>query len=205
MEAAIPDNARYYVSFDCGNVALGYAVFAACEFQPDNAGNIDCTTAPMWLIAEGVIDVLAGRRLRDTDAIWRARQLHAALTSLEPVVTTLPADRTSVLVEYQMGPNVKSHSVFDGIVMYYVARYNVHTVGPSLKNCIQFCADGQIANFRARYARSYDANKAQTAFNFEYLLRTTNRPSTTAKKYMKDVADAFMGGLAWHCRRSKTT
>jgi hypothetical protein len=73
-------------------------------------------------------------------------------------------DQLTVLVEYQMGSNVNSHSVFDGIFMYY-ADYNLEKVGPSLKNKIFLCEEDRHQRFLEKKTRSYDANKAHTAFN----------------------------------------
>lgn len=186
---------HYYLSFDCGNRALGYVLLRIAGDVAHVNGYVAPDGVDLAFIDYGVVDLLGDTKLKDTDEIYRVKQLKKALDKID--IKGIPADKLTVLVEYQMGPNVKSHSVFDGIFMYY-ADYDIQKVGPSLKNKLYFVGGGKHQDFMAKYARSYTANKAHTAYNMEQFAAIKKIDiSRTNKKYLKDLGDAFMQCIAW--------
>lgn len=186
---------RYFLSFDCGNKALGYVLYALRGDIVECGGYIAPDSLDVRLIDFNVLDIIGESiKLKDTDAVYRAKQLKKALDKID--ISGISPDRLKVCIEYQMGPNVKSHSVFDGILMYY-ADYDIEIVGPSLKNKIYFVEEGKHQRFMEKYSRSYSANKAHTAYNMECFATIKKIDiSRVNKKLFKDLGDAFMGGIA---------
>lgn len=193
--ATIPAK-RYFLSFDCGNKALGYTLLATTDrkyIPKDDIINIEDMN--IELLSYDVIDLLPGKKLKETDDIMRVKALKRALDQID--ISAIPKDKLTVIVEYQMGPNVKSHSVFDGIFMYY-ADYDIQKITPSYKNKICFCEDGRHQRFLEKSSRSYSANKAHTAFNVKYFCKGKKIDiSKIPDKIVKDFGDAFMQIIAW--------
>lgn len=189
-------NKRYFLSFDCGNKALGYVLLSTTDvtYSPIN-DIIKIEDTNIELLSYDVIDLIPGQKLKDTDDIMRVKALKRALDRID--ISIVPKDMLTVIVEYQMGPNVKSHSVFDGIFMYY-ADYNICKITPSYKNKICFCEEGRHQRFLEKSAQSYTANKAHTSFNVKYYCRQKKVDiSKIPDKVIKDFADAFMQIIAW--------
>lgn len=187
---------QYFLSFDCGNKALGYALLSTTDTKYTLANDIiNIDTVNIEMIDCNVIDLFPDKKLKETDDIFRVKCLKKALDKID--IKDIPADKLTVIVEYQMGPNVKSHSVFDGIFMYY-ADYNIQKITPSYKNKICFCDEGKHQRFLEKVSRSYAANKSHTTFNTKYFCTTKKIDiSRIPDKVVKDFADAFMQIIAW--------
>ena len=171
-----------------------------------------------------VVDIIPGKKIKDTTVIERSNRLSGYLNMIDSVIeqyaqNTRDDTPIQVLVEYQMGPNDKSRNVGSQILYHYstpdigffsanfttdlykpINKYQVAIVGPSLKNKICLCAGGKLSEFIPRYAKNYDANKAHSKFNFLGWLKKQNREhliKNIKDKNLDDIADACNQAIAW--------
>jgi hypothetical protein len=149
-----------------------------------------------------VVDIIPGKKIKDTTVTERSNRLSGYLNMMDSVIDPLYNSEKNthgiktpiqVLVEYQMGPNDKSRNVGSQILYHYstpnvefcsanfvsdlytpINKYRVAIVGPSLKNKICLCTGGRLSEFIPLYAKNYDANKAHSKFNFLGWLKKQN-------------------------------
>ena len=69
------------------------------------------------IIYVDVVDLIPGKKIKETDLILRSNRLKGYLNNLDHMIKDFDACR--VLVEYQMGPNNKSNNVFSQILYHY--------------------------------------------------------------------------------------
>ena len=69
------------------------------------------------IIYVDVVDLIPGKKIKETDLILRSNRLKGYLNNLDHMIKDF--DECHVLVEYQMGPNNKSNNVFSQILYHY--------------------------------------------------------------------------------------
>lgn len=124
-----------------------------------------------------VVDLIPSIKISDTDTVYRTNALHDYLNQrLDPIIQMYEPNDCVFLLEYQMGPNVKSGTISSQI-MYHLMKYrsdvgdNIKLVGPSLKNKIVIGGEGsKYAAFIEKYTTNYACNKAHAKHNFYKLL-----------------------------------
>jgi hypothetical protein len=165
--------------------------------------SIDLVDNSIKLLHLEVVNLIGDKRLKDTDAVYRAKRLREYLESLDKVIKPVLSGNTRVLVEYQMGPNDKSRSVSSQLV-YHFSGYGceIHLVGPSIKNTV--CIGGKDCNrfrwFIERYKTNYSANKAHSRKNLlEFLDGREEKDMLDgiSKKNYDDAGDAVLMALGW--------
>jgi hypothetical protein len=133
---------------------------------------MDAEARGYFCLADGeAVDLFPGRSDDDIPTVERVRAVARYVAArVRPAVArhVPPGERHRVLVEYQMGPNAPARTVATALVTLF-ADDDVVIVGPSLKNKVAVCDEGQYYRFAERYARAYDANKAHTKYNFARL------------------------------------
>jgi len=159
-----------------------------------------------------VVDLIPGKKLKETDVILRAARLKAFLTTIDSYV----CDSLKILLEFQMGPNDKSRNVGSQILYHYsnvdygfksaylnktgtTSQVSIEIIGPSLKNKINLDPDNTYQSFIHKYAKTYDANKKHSIANMMFWLNKTNIDmiSKIKKSNYDDIADAITMTLAW--------
>jgi len=197
----------YHLSFDCANKSLAHF---GCEEsdKPNTNGDVkrplECLSIAdinHRVFTYGVVDLLPGQKVSETTAIYRIKQLHKYLTNIPMPPDSTPSN-TTIYIEYQMGPNAKSHDVSSAIMMFY-AKYDVRIVGPSLKNTIAFNEDLRIQKFMSKYSTSYAANKAHAQANLIYYCRHKAIDiDNMDKSVLHNLGDALMQYLAVRTART---
>ena len=178
------------------------------------------------IIYVDVVDLIPGKKIKETDLILRSNRLKGYLNNLDHMIKDFDACR--VLVEYQMGPNNKSNNVFSQILYHYsegdlnfantsdsknkkhiikdspepkkTPKLTIEIVGPSLKNKLNLDKDRPRTYFIEKYAKTYDANKKHSISNMNYFLKTKNAEHMLANiknKNLDDIADSITMTLAW--------
>ena len=179
---------------------------------------IDDLINPVFL---DVVDLIPGKKVKDVDVAVRAASLKGYLCFLDRLanINSNDTEPWDVLMEYQMGPNDQSRNVGSQILYHYsqpkieyksanlqnssyiapTRQINVHIVGPSLKNTINFVKGKDLAFFMEKYATSYTANKNHSKANFYEWMKNKDSKliGKIEKKNMDDVADAVTQALAW--------
>lgn len=167
-----------------------------------------------------VVDLIPGKKLKDTTPIVRANRLNSYLSCVDRYMSDKHESECKVLLEYQMGPNDKSRNVCSQILYHFSngdgkfkntnktllgipneeIAYDVEIVGPSLKNKINFDKDKPHQYFIQKYAKTYDANKKHSVWNFlRWVDMKGIQPMIVGipKKNMDDIADSVNMTLAW--------
>lgn len=150
-----------------------------------------------------VVDLIPGKKLKETTIIERTKNLQIYLTNLDKL---LPKTPLIFLVEYQMGPNDKSR-VISSQILYHFSKFcinnnnAIHLIGPSLKNKIIIGGiDSKYSIFLEKYKTNYTANKAHAKYNFLKLI-TFLKKETLIKdikaKNIDDIADSVLMSLAY--------
>lgn len=165
---------------------------------------LDATIQPCRVLAAGSADLTGGKKVKEVPLIARLTALHEFLHSAVPLPADLPAG-AEVLIEFQMGPNSKSHEIEAALIYHFApvpgSTWTVRTIGPVLKNKIAPAPEGEWYRFRERSeAKSnYRVNKAHARFNFEYLMDAWGLRAAYAKccpQHRNDLADTLMQALA---------
>ena len=169
-----------------------------------------------------VVDLIPGKKLKETDLILRSNRLKGYLSNIDNITRNF--NKFHVLVEYQMGPNNKSNNVFSQILYHYgsidikftntnsvnnpintgqtpsINQITIEIVGPSLKNKLNLDKDKPRSYFIEKYAKTYDANKKHSIANMNYFLKTNKLEHMLANiknKNLDDIADSITMTLAW--------
>lgn len=158
------------------------------------------------IIKLDVIDLIPHVKLADTTLLTRTAALHKYLSILDSDLQCCNTDNCIFVIEYQMGPNIKSATI-SAQIMYHVTKYanaqnnNIQLVGPTLKNKIIIGGtDAKYSEFIQRYNSNYACNKAHAKYNFTKLLQYLNVPNAIAhipKKNHDDIADSVLMGLCY--------
>jgi hypothetical protein len=74
-----------------------------------------------------VVDLIPDMKLVDTNIIFRTKKLHEYLNNiLDPIISQFLDKEIIFLLEYQMGPNVKSNAISTQI-MYHLTKYTYNS------------------------------------------------------------------------------
>jgi hypothetical protein len=157
------------------------------------------------IISLNVVDLIPGKKVCDTDIIYRTDKLYNYLhLVLDPQILQL--ENCTFLMELQMAQNVQSN-VIASQIMYHFMKYqnfpkdNIKLIGASLKNKVNIGGgiDSQHAEFMEKYKTNYAANKVHIKYNFLKLLDYLNCKHMIAdikKSNIDDIGDSVLQGLA---------
>jgi hypothetical protein len=165
----------------------------------------------------GVVDILEGKKVNETDEVQRTIALHNFLINSKVSIDAINAQdndgiKTQVIIEHQpsrigMKTNNKSTAIGHQLMFYYITR-NVILINPRYKNNIKmndlldyetFVASALIKN-KTRRDAVYTARKLHSKTSFIYLLKTFGHEGILTgirKPCLDDLADAFMQVLAF--------
>jgi hypothetical protein len=164
-----------------------------------------------------VVDLIPGKKLKNTTPALRASRLRAYLYSVDKLylnglIDEFPDDDLQVLLEYQMGPNDKSRNVGSQILYHYspfdtgfkstnsvfkstnsvfksnkLKEFAIDIVGPSLKNKLNMYKP--LSFFIEKYAKKYDANKKHSKDTFLYWVKHKKIESMISNIPKKNLDD----------------
>jgi len=163
----------------------------------------------------GVVDILAGKKVVDTDEVTRTRLLRKWLES-SPVAQDKLGPDVVILIEHQppkigLKMNNKSTLVEHQLVFYY-SNFNVVLVNPTVKNTMVFngitLADYKRTFLTKRKSRQdalYAARKTHSKENFLYFVkvfRLEHLLTGVSKSCYDDLADSSMQIFAFNSNRT---
>ena len=152
-----------------------------------------------------VVDLIPGKKVKETDPVYRTDKLYDYLNNIIDPLVNFTIDKEYIfLLEFQMGPNVKSGTV-SAQIMYHLMKYkngdNIKLIGPSLKNKIIIGGShNNYKNYIEKYTTNYGANKAHSKQNFLDLLKYLDSEimiKDIKKKNIDDIADSVLMSLAF--------
>jgi hypothetical protein len=157
-----------------------------------------------------VVDLIPNKKVVDVSVIERTSKLYHYMNGpfqeLMNEHCKCSNEEMIFLLEYQMGPNVKS-SMVSAQILYHITKYqnakmdNIILVGPSLKNKVVIGGnDSHYSNFVEKYTTLYASNKNHTKYNLLKLLDYLDCKdiiSGIAKKNIDDIADSVMMSIAY--------
>lgn len=160
-----------------------------------------------------VVDLIPDKKIKETDTVYRTKALYDYLNNvLDPLILQCGSDDLIFLLEYQMGPNIKSGTISSQI-MYFLMKYNcsnqngesnIKLIGPSLKNKVAIGGKGsEYSAFVEKYSTNYACNKAHAKHNLYKLLEHLDQKDIIKnihKKNHDDIADSILMGFAWFFR-----
>ncbi len=145
----------------------------------------------------GVVDVLGGLNVKETDSVQRTQYLCNILNGLN-----IDYANTTVIIEDQ--PDISASNIIQAQITMYCAAVHgsqIVLIDPSCKNHIDLEPSISYNTFLQHCNSRYQANKMHSAatfmrfiknFGFEHMLKTINK----ANKY-DDLADSFMQLLVY--------
>jgi len=143
-----------------------------------------------------IINLLGNQHIKDLNFVERTGLLKTALEQIDKNISLYFAPLSkipTILVEYQMSANFKSHDIYTGIIYHYVLRYNIISIGPSLKQTIAFTNEGKYEHFIKKYSSNYAANKAHSKFNVTKWLTVFGKLNMIKDmKKIDDIGDAVL-------------
>jgi hypothetical protein len=150
-------------------------------------------------ISADVIDLLNGKKIKDTTEIQRTIMLYNWLK--DSPVSTDKIQVEYVIIEHQPYTNLKSTVVSSQLAFYY-ANHNPVFVSPKLKNNICLGPNMEFDKYliSRKKEASYVARKKHSKDNFLYFIKVRNLHHVIAnipKPYYDDIADSFMQILAY--------
>lgn len=159
------------------------------------------------VIDMSVVDLIPGNKVSDISVVDRTHRLYNYMNGIfDAKLYPYKPEEMTFLLEYQMGPNVKSN-VISSQILYHISRYrnrtgsNIVLVGPSLKNKIMIGGyDSHYSNFVNKYTTLYAANKNHTKYNLQKFLEFVGSPFPPPgikKANIDDIADAVIMTMAW--------
>jgi hypothetical protein len=203
----------YELGFDCANKSLAYCLRrvpdpvrdGCCGGRCSDHADDELHPIEMYkfeILSCDVIDINPGYKTTDVNAIYRMKCLRRVLGSII-LPDDFNTDTAQIYIEYQMGPNKQSGSIFDGICMYY-GEYTIYSVGPSFKNKLAITKELSYCYFIEKTFSAYKANKQHAEANFLYYADQTGLDiSHIPKKRYPDIADAMLQMWAYHVFKKK--
>lgn len=216
-QALDTNNKLRILSFDCANKSLAY--FSA-EFDPlyiakykQLRNNVLRENAPIEATAKlllflssqfaenikcGVVDVLDGKKVADTELIHRTKCLKK---KLDEIVSIMPAPDLVLIEAQPPNKNHKSSIVQDQLCMYFIDR-NIECVlmDPRVKNKYSFDSSLHHDVFICKNPTLYAANKNHSKHNFLKFIKVFNMEYVldgVKKENIDDLADSFMQIFAY--------
>jgi len=138
-----------------------------------------------------IFDLIPGIKLENSTMEQRAGGLKKVLKKFDKEYSNLDM----VLIEYQLSANFKTNELFNHIYFHYYGKYDVYSVGPSLKNTLEFSDGCQYSIFAEKYAKPYDANKNHAKANLKFWLKLFKKEhflDGIKKTNYDDAADSFL-------------
>lgn len=192
---AVPKQQRI-LSFDCANKSLAFSYLQASVTWEKTTNFV--SIEDLNLSYCNAVDLLPFQQVRETNIIERTIALYEYLDQL---AGKIPIDEIDViLVEFQMGPNDKSRTVADQIILFYISRglRNFFVVRPSYKNEIHITEGGEFWRFLEKTQDPYPARKKHAKFNFIACCKNRNIDISHIKeKWKEDTGDSFMQAIAY--------
>lgn len=213
-----------FLSFDCANKSLAYtymqidtefvdktSVYLDVMNKFQKSGRNHSILLLLYILVEdminfikfidwGVIDVLAGRKVKEVNKADRKSALTRILGELPQ-----PDDNTTILIERQ--PTLMNHkttNVQNDITEYYKNKFphsKIIIVDPKKKNKLNFTADNHIREkINDNYSRQYDANKQLAKVNMMEILKIFDMKdflSGIKKSNYDDIADSKLQIFAY--------
>jgi len=146
----------------------------------------------------GVVDVLNGKKIKNTTTIERTKMLKNKLDELN-FLNCIDSNTTIVIEKQPRLSNFKSSTICDQIMMYF-ADYNINLISPKLKNKISYNEKLRHEIFLRKYKTKYSADKNHSKSNFLYLLKIFKQESILSKiqkSSYDDIADSFQQIIAY--------
>jgi hypothetical protein len=195
------------------------------NMDENNVTTVDDLTTVGWDMLDKInikylktINLLGNRRVKDVHVTERVCLLNQYLKELDEELQLKYNIPDYILIEYQMGPNDKTRGIVTQLISHYISPLQfmegeldnnepfpiVATVGPSLKNTIQFAKHLKLSEFMLKYLDNYRANKAHSRANLEYLLKVTDREhflKGVKKGNYDDLGDALLQAIAYKIKK----
>lgn len=205
------------ISIDAANKSLAIACIEMHVYDADKVLDQLCkVTMPEVFTIMGdyidnihvnkldVVDLLPGKKLKQTDTIERTNALYVYLTKFTNSISEWIDRDTHLVIEYQMGPNKKSGEVQCQATYHFLPHIlpqHIHIIGPSIKNKLSTGDPKSKHNYHiANHRTLYCANKSHTRYIFlEWLAQhdQLDKLSKIKRKNYSDIADAFCQAVAW--------
>lgn len=213
---------QHYVGVDCAHKSLGisYITFDPTRYSKINEvlkelkeeldlKKIDFMLQQIITHLDNIINVrhvevinlLGDKHIKDLNFVERTGLLKTALEQVDKNIGLYFAPLSkppTILVEYQMSANFKSHDIYSSIIFHFVNRCPVISIGPSLKQTIAFTKEGRYEHFIKKYSSNYAANKKHSAFNLTKWLAVFNKMNMIKGiKKLDDVGDAVLMSISF--------
>ncbi len=217
----IPKKIRI-LSFDCANKSLAYfsanfdiqylSKYAALRnkiIEQANDPKMSITAAANLIVfmrlnvfAEnikcGVVDVLDGKKVADTELIQRTKCLKQ---KLDEIINAMPKPDLVLIEAQPPNKNHKSSIVQDQLCMYFIDRkIECLLMDPRVKN--KYCFDSDLHHdvFVCKNPTLYAANKNHAKYNFLKFIKVFDIEHVLngiKKENIDDLADSFMQIFAY--------
>jgi hypothetical protein len=142
----------------------------------------------------GVLDLIPGKKLKDSDLMERTRSLKKELTSL-----SVPESAIVLIEDQPTIINNKSNTIQDQIC-YEFSNHEIYMVPPKWKNRLCFGKGLSYEEIKSKYAKKYTANKVHSKLNFLKLIDIVCENKMLegiAKENYDDLADSCMQIIAY--------
>lgn len=155
-------------------------------------------------IKSGVVDVLDGKKLNDTNLIERTKGLKQ---KLDEIYSTMPTPDL-ILIEAQPNKNHKSSTVQDQLCMYFINK-NIKCMLIDSREKNRHCFDPNLHHdiFVCKFHKTYTANKNHSKQNFLKFIKVFNIEHVLLgikAENVDDLADSFMQLFAYLLSLLKT-
>lgn len=142
------------------------------------------------------------KKMKLIDNITIARKLKNELQILEEKIEDISNnnEEINVLIEFQLGLNIKSKSIASYCIYHFCDKYNVEIIFPGLKTKYSFKQELDLGTFIKKYSTNYHAQKMCSKNNFLFWIERNKKIGmlkNIKKKNIDDIADAFMMCHAW--------
>lgn len=198
-----------FLSFDCANKSLAYCYMEIQDMRTIYKNlaiqNFEAAKSSIKIIKCGVVDILDGVNIKNTDAVIRARALRIFIEKhINPL--ELPAE-TIILIEAQPPhmfgrnsnfTNLLSNAVSTQLCYHFAADYSVEFVSPKLKNKFAFLYPIEfLAGGSSKYANRKKHSK-DNGIHFLTIFGQLDSIKAVPKCYYDDVCDAILQTLAFY-------
>lgn len=140
-------------------------------------------------------NLFPGKKDREISSVERVKSAAAYIKKrIMPLISDESSD-VLIIIEYQMGPNANARTIADAIIALF-CDYETIVIKPHMKNKEFFTEAGKMENFYEKYSSNYEANKAQTKYNFNTYLKIFPSDIKITKSEIGHVADAFMQAMS---------
>jgi len=192
-----------YLSFDCAEKSCGICLMGI-DKNKNNELNDDIKGGDIKIYMIRVVNIVGDsvseEKNKTSKLIYKTRLIKKFINDLDTEIKNMNINIDTVLLEYQMSINYKSSNLLQQLIYHYCDKYEIHLMGPSLKNKIYFSDELKHSVFIEKYMSNYTANKNHTKHNFLFWIRhnnLSNKIKNIKKKNIDDIADAFIQVIAF--------